>query len=363
MLTAVARLVAGGAMAGLVSILLVAPAAAADDDVAVTSHFVRLLNDARATAGLAPLEQDGRLDAVARDWSGVMATEHRLFHRPDLAGTIDTRVTTGWTRVGENVGAGESILTLHRAFLASPSHYANVVGDYNWLGVGVVSQGDDIWVTFNFMKVPVSAAPASLLVVAEDGGVSTLGGVRGAGSLRGTPLSQPIVGAALTTTGDGYWMVAADGGIFAFGAATFHGSTGDIALNQPIVGMATTPTGNGYWLVARDGGIFSFGDARFQGSTGHLDLNQPIAGMAPTPTGNGYWLVASDGGIFSFGDATFHGSTAGSGAAAPVVGIVTTRSGQGYSIALADGVVFGFGDGGRLLRITAAAPVVAIAGV
>ena len=55
------------------------------------------------------------------------------------------------------------------------------------------------------------------------------------------------------------------------------------ALNKPIVGMALTPTGNGYWLVASDGGIFSFGDATFYGSTGAMTLNQPIVGMGAQP--------------------------------------------------------------------------------
>ena len=101
-----------------------------------------------------------------------------------------------------------------------------------------------------------------------------------AGSMRGTPLSQPIAGVATTATGKGYWLVARDGGIFSFGDAVFHGSTGAMRLNQPIVGIAPTPSGNGYWFVAADGGIFSFGDAVFRGSTGAIHLNRPIVGMA-----------------------------------------------------------------------------------
>ncbi len=56
-----------------------------------------------------------------------------------------------------------------------------------------------------------------------------------------------------------------------------------VAGGGPIVGMAVTPTGNGYWLVASDGGIFAFGDAKFSGSTGAITLNQPIVGMAALP--------------------------------------------------------------------------------
>ena len=112
-------------------------------------------------------------------------------------------------------------------------------------------------------------------------------------------LSAPIVGMAVTPSGNGYWLVASDGGIFAYGDAVFHGSTGNISLNQPIVGMAVTPSGNGYWLVASDGGIFAFGLAPYLGSTGAIALNQPIATMVSGP--EGYSLIAEDGGMFNYG--------------------------------------------------------------
>ena len=169
-----------------------------------------------------------------------------------------------------------------------------------------------------------------------------------AGSMRGTPLAQPIAGVATTASGKGYWLVARDGGIFSFGDAGFHGSTGGMRLNQPIVGIAPTPSGNGYWFVAADGGIFSFGDAVFRGSTGALHLNRPIVGMAATPSGRGYWLVASDGGIFSFGDAVFHGSTGAMRLQQPIVGMASTPSGRGYWLVAGDGGVFSFGDAGFL---------------
>jgi hypothetical protein len=75
-------------------------------------------------------------------------------------------------------------------------------------------------------------------------------------------------------------MVAADGGVFAFGAAPFLGSTGDLQLNSPIVGAAATLAGDGYWFVAADGGVFAFGSAPFVGSAGGSPLNRPVVGMA-----------------------------------------------------------------------------------
>ena len=115
------------------------------------------------------------------------------------------------------------------------------------------------------------------------GSVTAHGGAPTFGSpaLSAIQLTQPIVGMAATTDGQGYWLVASDGGVFSYGDAKFYGSTGAIQLNRPIVGMAATPDGKGYWIVASDGGIFTFGDAPFEGSTGGIALNRSIVGMAP----------------------------------------------------------------------------------
>jgi hypothetical protein len=181
--------------------------------------------------------------------------------------------------------------------------------------------------------------------VARDGGIFNFGpGAPFLGSTGGMHLNQPIVGMASAPDGLGYWLVATDGGIFSFGHSLFHGSTGNVHLNKPIVGMAATPDGRGYWLVASDGGIFNFGDAHFYGSTGAKPLNKPIVGMVPTPDGKGYWLVATDGGIFSFGDAKFHGSTGAIVLNKPIVGMKATASGLGYWLFASDGGVFNFGD-------------------
>jgi hypothetical protein len=41
-------------------------------------------------------------------------------------------------------------------------------------------------------------------------------------------------------------------------------------VNAPVVGIAMTPTGNGYLLVAADGGVFAFGDAKFFGNVEYV---------------------------------------------------------------------------------------------
>jgi hypothetical protein len=205
--------------------------------------------------------------------------------------------------------------------------------------------------------------PTGYWLAARDGGVFSYGAAGFHGSMGGTRLNAPIVGAARSASSNGYWEVASDGGVFAFGDAPFLGSTGGMHLNAPIVAMAATPDGQGYWLFAADGGVFAYGDAPYQGSLGGTPLNAPVVGAAATGTGNGYWMVASDGGVFAYGDATFHGSLGGNLLSAPVVGIAGTQLGDGYWLAAANGGIFSYGDatfhgsaGGQRLS----APVVGI---
>jgi len=179
-------------------------------------------------------------------------------------------------------------------------------------------------------------------LVASDGGVFAFGNAPFEGSMGGTRLNAPVVGATDTASENGYWEVASDGGLFAFGDAAFRGSMGGTRLNAPIVGMAATPDGGGYWLVASDGGVFAFGDAAFHGSMGGMRLDAPVVGMAPTGDGGGYWLVGSDGGVFAFGDAPFRGSMGGTHLNAPVVGAAAAPGG-GYWEVASDGGVFSFG--------------------
>ncbi|HEY1653160.1 MAG TPA: hypothetical protein VGG09_14845 [Acidimicrobiales bacterium] len=195
------------------------------------------------------------------------------------------------------------------------------------------------------IEVPCNApagAPDGYLLSASDGGVFNYGNIPFCGSTGSIHLNKPVVGAALTSNGGGYWEVASDGGIFAFGDAPFDGSMGGSPLNKPIVGMAAMPNGAGYWEVASDGGIFSFGSAQFFGSTGSMHLNAPIVGMASTPDGEGYWLVASDGGIFAYGDAKFFSSMGGKPLNLPVVGIAADAATGGYWEVASDGGIFAF---------------------
>lgn len=134
-----------------------AAAAPADDEAA----FVAAINQSRAAAGLAALATDPAASQVARGWSGQMAGRDLLQHNPNLQAEVEAYVTTAWQRIGENVGVGYGVSSLHDAFMNSSGHRANILGDYNRVGVGVVRDASGrIWVTVVFIKGPALAPPA-----------------------------------------------------------------------------------------------------------------------------------------------------------------------------------------------------------
>lgn len=158
-------------------------------------------------------------------------------------------------------------------------------------------------------------------------------------------LAGPIVGAASTPSGAGYWLVGSDGGVFSYGSARFYGSMGGKPLNMPMVAIVPTESGNGYWEVAADGGVFAFGDAEpvANNPLPSMHLNAPVVGAARIGA-TGLELVAGDGGVFALGGAPFYGSMGGKQLNAPMTGIAAEPKGGGYWLVGADGGVFAFGS-------------------
>jgi len=152
------------ALVGLSLLGLDATAASAEtapvDTGAAASEFVAHINDLRASQGLVPLEVSSALTSIAADWTQSMASSGVLSHRTNLGQVAPS----SWTHLGENVGYGSEVASLHDAFVASPGHYANLVNPaFRYIGVAVVMSGSTMWVTENFMSTssPLSAASAS----------------------------------------------------------------------------------------------------------------------------------------------------------------------------------------------------------
>lgn len=106
------------------------------------------INSARTNHSRSALNFSEGLSNLARKHSATMASRNRLYHNPYLAQWL---ANWDWRIIGENVGVGGSVYSLHRAFMASPGHKANIMDRrYRNVGVGIVSSNGRIWVTVIF---------------------------------------------------------------------------------------------------------------------------------------------------------------------------------------------------------------------
>jgi uncharacterized protein YkwD len=144
-------------VAVLVAALLVAlvPAPeAARADAGREADFVAAVNRERAEAGLPTLAVAADLTAVARRHSARMADQGKMHHNPNLASDVG-----GWLKVGENVGRGPSVSSIHTALMNSSGHRRNILdGEWSQIGIGVEVRGSTVWMTAVF-RLPAGAAP------------------------------------------------------------------------------------------------------------------------------------------------------------------------------------------------------------
>lgn len=117
-------------------------------DTAAEQDFLNRTNALRASLGLGSLRLNSELLAKARGWSETQAQSGTIFHS-----TLSNGVTQNWRRLGENVGMGPQVSLIHDALVASPRHYENLIDPgFTEVGIGVVLQGDVLYVTEVFME-------------------------------------------------------------------------------------------------------------------------------------------------------------------------------------------------------------------
>ena len=108
------------------------------------------INDVRAKAGLGPVALDPAVSNIARDWSQQMATGGFFSHRPgDQLGAM---LPAGWRQWGENIASAPDIFWAQSSLENSPGHYANMVGSFTHVGIGVHRSSGQVWVTQNFVQ-------------------------------------------------------------------------------------------------------------------------------------------------------------------------------------------------------------------
>jgi uncharacterized protein YkwD len=110
--------------------------------------FTRQMNAARSLLNRSRLRLDPQLSKVARVHTRDMVKRNSLHHSP--SDQLKRRVKR-WVVLGENVGVGAEVNTLHSAFMQSPAHRANIVfSQFRHVGVGVAQTESRMWVTVIF---------------------------------------------------------------------------------------------------------------------------------------------------------------------------------------------------------------------
>jgi cysteine-rich secretory family protein len=127
--------------------LLVAPTSAQASSE--ESRFTSLTNHERSSRGLRTLRVTSDLVAIARRHSQQMASRGDIYHNDNL----ENEVGGNWTELGENVGKGPSVDSIHNAFMDSAPHRANILrSSFNQVGIGTAIKNGYIYVTEVFAK-------------------------------------------------------------------------------------------------------------------------------------------------------------------------------------------------------------------
>lgn len=110
--------------------------------------FSKKINFARGAVGIAKLSLDPELSKAARKHTKEMVSKDLLHHTS--SDNLKKRVTH-WSSLGENVGVGSTVASLHEAFMASPGHKENILySGFKHVGIGVKKANGRMWVTVIF---------------------------------------------------------------------------------------------------------------------------------------------------------------------------------------------------------------------
>ena len=116
-------------------------------DANAEADFTNRINALRTSVGVGGLTLHPVLIAKAEAWAQRMADSGCLCHS-----NLPDGVTVGWRKLGENIGRGPSVASIHVALVNSPLHYANMVDSaFHWIGVGVAYGNGQMYVAEVFM--------------------------------------------------------------------------------------------------------------------------------------------------------------------------------------------------------------------
>jgi hypothetical protein len=143
-----------------ITLAVVGLSASAIADSGTEQGFLSEINSTRSSSGLGPLTMESGLQSHARGHTADMIAADEIYH--SSSAELQAAAGSGWDKLGENVGRGGSVSSLHQAFLDSPGHKANILGDYNYVGIGTdTSDNGVLYVTVVFMKKGSTAGPTT----------------------------------------------------------------------------------------------------------------------------------------------------------------------------------------------------------
>lgn len=156
-------------IASLVAASTLTATAAGATEAEDEATFVALINELRTGLGLGQLAIDTELVAASRDWAIQLRADGVLSHANDLS----VGVTSGWAKLGENVGVAnnDQVRELFDAFVQSPGHYANLIDpSFTHIGTAVVYDTNGrMWTTHRFMaKVGPATSTSTTLPTTTD---------------------------------------------------------------------------------------------------------------------------------------------------------------------------------------------------
>ncbi len=143
---------AAGAVTGSIAPMAAAASPSGMSASQIAVSFEWAIDVERGRNGLGALVVDPAVSAQAQTWSGGMAMYNTLAEDRYYAAELSA-ADPSWSWSGENVGVGPTASSVEGAFMASPPHRANVLGNYTHVGVGVFIDGAGrVWVTERFYR-------------------------------------------------------------------------------------------------------------------------------------------------------------------------------------------------------------------
>jgi len=187
----------------LASLATVSLGLSAGADSASEAGFLAKINASRSANGLAPLSVDGGLRNHARVHTQDMMDAGNIYH--STSAELKAAGGSGWSKLGENVGRGGTVDSLHTAFMNSPGHKANILGDYNYAGIGTGTLEGVLYVTVVFMKkgggaTTTTTAPAATTTTPKATTTTANGSTTTTPKATTTTAKSPATTAAEATT-------------------------------------------------------------------------------------------------------------------------------------------------------------------